>query len=242
MSNEALKQEQISKLQLAIDDLFSETNENAEREYEYYIITSKKFQAAVNSAEVKLGIAGVKGRLKIDDKEAVDWAIKQLNSNKSPVQVLKKKLEKQFYEIVDQAVNEAGLTSKWRDYIAIYLVKKMPPKINVFPPNRLVTVQDLTADSLTVNIRKGIRHEEYIKTWLALSDFLGKGRRKLKTPDEQTRIRDLQMYGKRETYGSTQKKLAEEYVKTDIEYAKDTVKKALKRQKKLFNEGTDLAK
>lgn len=242
MGSKPSKEILIANLQLAVDDIFSRANEDAEREYEYYIISSKKFQNAINKAEIRLGFVGIKGRLKIPDEEAVSWAIKKLNGDKPKTSITQKKCKQQFYEVVDIAVKEAGLPAKWREYVAIYLVKKMPPKIFVFPALRYVTVQDVNTDSVTVSFRKGIRHEEYIKAWLTLSNFLGKGRRKLKAPDEQTRIRDLQMYGKRETYGSTQKKLAQEYVNTDIEYAKDTVKKALKRQKKLFDEGTDLAK
>jgi hypothetical protein len=42
--------------------------------------------------------------------------------------------------------------------------------------------------------------------------------------------------------GLPYKEISKLYLDTDVEWGVDTVKKAIKRQKKLFDEGIDLAK
>lgn len=236
----------VNEIQSKIDELFSDDNEDIERSYELYIISSDKFTKAIVNARKKLSLEsfiskknGTKAHAKdfkhlmnYDDRSVVDIVVKE-SSGLS---------KEKFYEVVDVAVNEAGLPAKWREYIAIYIIKQRPPQFNVFPPNRYISVEEIEDDTVTLKIKKGLRYEQYLKSWQALSVFLGKGTRKLKTPNEETRIRDLQMHGKRETYDSTYRQLADEYINSaiNIDDAKDTVKKAYKRQKKLFDEGTDL--
>lgn len=236
------KYKRMGEIQRLLDAVLSEINENAERIYEPYIVTSEKFQSAVIKARQSLGIERLHN---LGDEHINDWVernIKPVAIPKYPHITSAEELStRRFWTTIDSARKDANLPQTWRTYLAIFVITDAPPKLSdISSKRKLIEVKGIDTDTITIRIAKGIRYEEYTKSWTALSEFLGKGRRKTMLPDEQVRLRDLEMYNKHQQ-GSTQRELAEEYFTTDIEYSKDAVKKALKRQKKLFNKGTDLA-
>lgn len=238
------RQKEVTKIQALVNGIVGSLNENSERVFEPYIITSSKFQSAISNARKKLNIAGLQ---KVDEHQIIEWILEHLGGNpKNPItEKTNAMFLKEFYQAVDSALHEAELPESWREYIAIYIVTEIPPDSKVLGTKPIAQVENVTDSSMTITFRKGMRHEEYIKLWSAISKFLGPGRRKNKMPDADKRIRDIQMHGKKQAYGNklSYSELSKEYLpETDVEYAKDTIKKAIKRQKKLFDEGTNLAK
>lgn len=206
-------------LQQRIDSIIRELNRDSDEVFAPYITYSDSVQSAVSTTRKELGLE----KSTIPKNDQPQWA--KINS-----------------KLLLKGFTYSKLPTEWYTFFVQYVATNSPPSIaDTIEHPRFIEIIDNDANGITLKINKGIRYEEFLNGWNALSEHLGKGRRKNKLPNESTRIRDLQMHGKKEM-GYTQKQLAEEYFQTDVEYSKDAVKKALKRQKQLFDEGTDLAK
>jgi hypothetical protein len=230
-----------SAIQKELDELFSSENEENERAYELYVTQSERFKLAINTARARLGIENVRVPFGFEEDYIDDWIVANVKSA-DPAHTYQKAIEK--------VLTDTGLPLKWRNYIKIYLITGMSPSSNVFPSTSYIEVLEINEKNTTLSIKSGIRYEEYIAAWKVLSKVLGKARRKVKKRDEDKTVRDLQMYHLRGVYSKskhkdyvTQKALAERYINAsiNIDDAKDTVKKALKRQRKLHDKGIDLA-
>lgn len=251
-----------SDLQKLVDELFAQNYQGTDNSYVRPLIWPSDYNKIIETARTKLGITpkalmsigkakgilkrnekviGVKEYYPIIEGKYLELVIAHLQSSSK---MTAGQAKNHFYSVVDEVLLRTGLSEEWRDYVAVFIVTNMPPSRNFPAPYPFITVQDVVEDSITIKIRKGIRYEEYVTAWTALVQFLGLGRRKAKKRDEQTAAIHAQMYGKREFYGLTYKQLAEEYgiERIAVDDAKDYVKKVIKRQKKLHQEGTDLTK
>lgn len=225
------------------DGLIDELNGNDERKFELYIVNSEKFQSAVESTRLKLGInivskADLDGLSEIEKNNIGLWAddnivVDELPSSSSAAIY--------FYQVINDAIDGIKLPRTWRNIFAYYAITNDVPTSSMISSSRkLIQVKNIDEDSITLRLSKGIRYEEFTKLWLIVTLYLGPGRRKTKSPDAETRIRDLQMYGKKQR-GYKNSEIAKEYFASDINDATDAVKKAIRRQRKLFDKGTDLA-
>lgn len=207
-------------IQANIDSVMLELNRASDSIFDNYIIQSEEVQNAVRSAQKELGVE----RSTIPKNKEISW----IKTNSA---VLKKWFA------------STRLPDSWYTFFVQYVISAyVPPSTDLVHRESYIEIQDTDDHSVTLRIKKGVRFEEYTYAWKALSPFLGAGRRKNKLPDYDTRIRDLQMYGKHQS-GYTNKMIADDYVNAiNDDNAKDTVKKAVRRQKKLFEKGTDLAK
>jgi hypothetical protein len=226
-----------AEIQKLLDSILAELNEDSIRIFEMQITSDSQFQESVARARKKLGI-------KIPTQKEKGRNERELNAdvNFGDYQADDKLVNsKQFLSSVDKVILETKLPEIWRDYIAAYISGKSLSKddLKIYKNEHLI-VENADEDSIVIRIRKGIRYEEYVKAWDALAFHLGKGRRRNTVRDNA--IRDLQMYHSFYFRGLPYKEISKLYLDTDVEWGVDTVKKAIKRQKKLFDEGIDLAK
>lgn len=219
MSKQSNDISQSSEIQALVDAIIGDLNRDSDNVFEPYISYSDKLLNAVSVTRKKLGIE----KSTIPKNEQASW----LETNK---------------QTLLSGFETTGLPKSWYTFFVQYVATNTAPSITeTVAHRRFIEVTESTDDSITIKISKGVRFEEYTAIWKALSPFLGTGRRKNKQPDYDTRIRDLQMYGKQQS-GYTNKMIADDYVVAiNDDNAKDTVKKAIRRQKKLFEKGTDLA-
>lgn len=250
-----------SDLQKLINELYAQDYQGTDQSYERPLLWPSDYNKIIETARKKLGLTskalmaigkekgilqrkdgviGVKDYYPVTEDKYLKLVIAHIKSSSKAM--TDSKAKDYFYSVVDEVLGRTGLSEEWRDYVAVFIVTNMPPSRNFPAPYPFIKVQDIDEDSVTIKIRKGIRYEEYVTAWAAIVQFLGLGRRKAKKRDEQTAAIHAQMYGKREFYGLTYKQLAEEYgiERLTFDDAKDYVKKAIKRQKKLRQEGTDL--
>lgn len=235
------KHKKMAEIQHLINGVLAEINEASELAYEPYIIMSKEFQNAYDTTRNALGITGLN---KLEAEHLNDW----IEANIAPAPISKHPHIKdsgelsirRFWSAIDSAMSGMNVPDNWRMYFANYVITGTPPdESHITTRRKLIEVKSIDKNSVTIKFNTGIHHEEYAKTWNAITKHLGKGRRRATRPNPETRIRDLQMHGKKQT-GYSNSKLAEEYFTTGKEYAEDAVKKAVKRQKKMFDEGIDL--
>jgi hypothetical protein len=227
-----------SDIQKILNSVLTDLNEDSIRIFENQITSDERFQkTVVAEARKDLGIKiqtyEETGRAGI--KIYADTTLAKDEVNQRVVN------SPQYAQWVNRVLIDTGLPEMWREYVSAYISGQPVSKkeLTIFQ-NEHIFVNEVNADSIVINIRKGIRYDEYIKAWEALSPYLGKGRRK--NSARENAIRDLQMYHSFYFRGLTYREIAQLYLNTDIEYGIETVKKAVKRQKKLFDEGTNLTK
>ena len=230
-----------TELQADLDSALATINEDSLRVFETQVTASKSFQDAV--AET-IKVTGLESPvLTVSDKYDTQMSANVLFRQRgTPPQKVRKIIEsKEFKDCIDKLMQDTSLPNRWREYAIAYITGQSVSKKNLtLSTNEHILLEKIDDNSLTIKIRKGVRYDEYIKTWGSLSKHLGKGRRKDSTRDNA--VRDLQMYHSFYYRGLSLKEIAKLYLNTDVEYGVDTVKKAIRRQKRLFDEGTDLAK
>jgi hypothetical protein len=227
-------------LQADLDAALATINEDSLRVFETQITSSKSFQEGVAETRKVVGIyfptyhesgrngAEINADILLDRNKLSEKRVREIIESEK------------FKKCVDKLMQNTGLPNHWREYVIAYITGQPIDKesLTVFT-NEHILLESIDDNSLTVKIKKGTRYDEYIKAWDSLSKHLGKGRRKDSSRDNAAR--DLQMYHSFYYRGLSLKEIAKLYLNTDVEYGVDTVKKAIRRQKKLFDEGTDLA-
>jgi len=226
----------IRYLQMRIDSVIAELNDDNDRVNEHYIVNSDQFQNEIKKVRKRLNVNPIKDFNVIFDLES--WAEHNIK-----LDVKNKNISKSIYfiQIINEAIENIKLPKTWRDTFAHYVVTDSKPKYTFISPKlRLARVKQVDSDSITIQFSKGIRNEEYTKIWSGIKDYLGQGRRKNKTPDNEIRHRDMEMYTKRLS-GMKYSDIGKEYFSTDQDISTETAKKAIQRQKILHEKGTDLA-
>lgn len=239
LESEITNQRNQLTIQLFIDAEIGKLNESSDRIYEPYILASERFQAAIAKARIELGIPRVNN---VHEGEILEWVVSHLGGNphERPTSDSNRQQLRDFYRIVNSTLIEAGLPDKWMFYVASYVVNSTPPDSHAFGNFHPVTVVKTEDDGIVIKIKKGARYEEFISAWKPIAEYLGKGRRKSKSRPEQAR--DLEVFMKRNNLKLTVSELAKLYFGVANEWTIDAVKKVLRRQKHLYEKGTDLTK
>jgi hypothetical protein len=203
----------VDELQKMIDELFADSNLDERVFLANKVIFSEGFDKATLASSEKLGVPPRHSTHPIYGKKL---------KNKNKLYEDQKAVGRE----VDMLMKQFSLPIEWREFVSNRVVKPFDFNSKLIPPNRVITVVNTDNDSVVLKLSKGVRYDEYIEAWKALGKYLGKGRRKSKKVDEAKRSRGLQMLGKREFYGLTYRQLA-----------KESVKKIVKRAKKLRDGG-----
>jgi len=215
-------------------------HEDSGRKNERYIISSEKFQSAVNTARRNLGFINDEH---IDEINIQQWAVQQMSlrevsetSNKKYFNYLKK-----FSDEISTATKNAGLPKQWEFYVACFVVNKEPPKSQVFTNSEYLVVENISDNGdIAIKLRPGLRQDDYYRAWKPLGKYLGSGKRLDKAySSESTRklIYEDKLSGL--SYRDVAKK---HFPNSDIILATDRVKKIIIREKKRFSEGINLTK
>lgn len=200
---------------------------------EKHIIEDSKFQKAVENARKEFGLAEDEFLEDVTDLD--DWLISKLAKNEFSQlsEDERNKLRYQAVGITERALDKANLPIGWFDYINAFIALGFPPDALVEPESaNLIRVEQIEEDGegLIIELRKGLKPEDYKKAWKAFKDFLNEPSRY--RPKEDVLKNKIYMDSQR---GWTAGKLAQKYFPREYERdriaARDKVKKIIARFK-----------
>lgn len=225
----------INDLNLAINRLLVSKHDKAARKNESYVINNPAFLKAVESARVKFGIEDEV----IDDGEAINL-IHVFVRDKYPDLAYSYKGTKAFIdEEIAKILKATNLSEKWRPYVEEFVVNRRPTTANVMAMIDKITVTKLDKDKITLELKPGLRREDYVNAWKAISPYLGPAEQleKLYSNPEL----DTKMFQDK-TNGLAYKKIAKkyypkEYANNEIDTI-EMVKKRVQRYKQRYQRDT----
>lgn len=190
-------------LNVLIQKEIGDYHEKSFRKDEQYIINSKRFQEAILKARNKLGL--VKGKR---------------------VGVYSADLEK----AVKETLESAGLSDDWYSYVEDYIATNSLPEKPLFLHPRKIMVKEINEDNeLLIQLKPGLRYEDYIKAWNVFSRPLGAGVRLNKSySNEDEHLKWL----KDKDSGMTYLQVATKHYPHNPEDNVEKVKKAILRLRK----------
>lgn len=221
----------INGLNHDINGLLVSKHDKAARKNESYVINNPVYLKAVEAARVKFGI---KDEV-IDDGEAI-ILIHVFVRDKYPNLAYSYRETKVFIdEEITKILKAANLSEKWRPFTEEFVVNRRPTTAHVMARIDKITVTKLEKDKITLELRSGLRREDYVNAWKAIAPHLGPAKqlKKLYSNPEL----DAKMFQDK-TKGLAYKKIAKkyypkEYSNNEIDTI-EMVKKRVQRYKQRY--------
>jgi len=181
------------------------------RKDELYLINSSKFQNAIDQAKKRLSQTG-----SLDDDDFV--------------------YSKQFDSEVDRVIHEMDLPDEWVEYVRNFIAHGEPPGDQVFYGDKYIEITRIDEEGqVWMRLKPGLRREDYVNAWKAISSYLGPAQKKSKPYTNQelnNKIYEARHEGL--SYGMLAKQF---FPGMDKEQAIDRIKKIVKRESQRRNSG-----
>ncbi len=213
-----------TELNQQLDYLLAEKHEKSARKYESYLINRPDFKTAIKKTRAKLLITNTEPKDEYAGEYGPIVIANAFYDLKKPI----KNPQEMFDNSVTDILKQFELSENWRRYIEAFIVNGYAPKAELLVTLDKIRAQKVNSHGqITLVLKPGLRHEDYIKAWKGFEQYLGPSAR-LKKPfhdaENSLKLSDLKKSGKSYT------ELAKEvYPNMDIDMARDRVKKIIKR-------------
>lgn len=214
----------------SIDRLLGGKHDKSARKNENYVINNLTFLKAIEDARVKFGI---KDEV-IDDGDAI-ILIMVFVRDKYPN--LKTYQETMMFinQEITKILEVANLSEQWRPYVEEFIVNRRPTTSFVMGQVDKIRARKVEKDKITLELKPGLRREDYVNAWKAFAPYLGPANQ-LEKPFSDPEL-DAKMFQDRNK-GLAFKKLAEKYYPKEYSNNEvdtiEMVKKRVQRYKQRY--------